>query len=50
MRLLATTAAALCLAATGALADAHGACAAGKTLEEGVLTIATGNPPSTPGS
>ncbi len=44
MRLLATTAATLCLTATGALADAHGSCAAGKTLEEGVLTIATGNP------
>lgn len=43
-RLLPTTAAALCLTATGALAEAHGACAAGKTLEEGVLTIATGNP------
>ncbi|ROU03739.1 ABC transporter substrate-binding protein [Histidinibacterium lentulum] len=33
-----------CLAATGALAADHGACAAGKTLEEGMLTIATGNP------
>jgi polar amino acid transport system substrate-binding protein len=44
MRLLATTAAVLCVTATGALADAHGSCAAGKTLEDGVLTIATGNP------
>jgi len=44
MRLLATTGAVLCMTATGALADAHGQCAAGKTLEDGVLTIATGNP------
>ena len=37
---------ALALAMTGsaALAGSHGDCAAGKTLEEGVLTIATGNP------
>lgn len=34
----------LAFSATGALADNHGACAAGKTLEDGVLTIATGNP------
>jgi polar amino acid transport system substrate-binding protein len=34
----------VCLAATGAMAAEHGACAAGKTLEEGMLTIATGNP------
>jgi len=32
------------LAATGAMAAEHGSCAAGKTLEEGVLTVATGNP------
>ena len=44
MRLLATTGAVLCMTATGALADAHGQCAADKTLEDGVLTIATGNP------
>lgn len=35
---------ALTFAASGAAAHEHGACAAGKTLEEGVLTIATGNP------
>ncbi|MFQ6546991.1 ABC transporter substrate-binding protein [Aestuariibius sp. 2305UL40-4] len=34
----------LCATATAALADAHGQCAEGKTLEDGVLTIATGNP------
>jgi polar amino acid transport system substrate-binding protein len=44
MRLLATTAAALCLTATGALAHGEANSAAGKTLEDGVLTIATGNP------
>jgi len=44
MRLLATTAAALCLTATGALAHGDDGCAVGKTLEDGVLTIATGNP------
>lgn len=38
------TLSALALSATTALADNHGACAAGKTLEDGVLTIATGNP------
>lgn len=32
------------LAFSPALADGHASCAAGKTLEEGVLTIATGNP------
>ena len=36
--------AALALLATTAMAHEHGTCAAGKTLEEGVLTIATGNP------
>lgn len=35
---------ALALATAGAVAHDHGGCAAGKTLEEGVLTIATGNP------
>lgn len=35
---------ALALSTTGAMAHEHAACAAGKTLEEGVLTIATGNP------
>lgn len=34
----------LALSATGVHAHEHAACAAGKTLEEGVLTIATGNP------
>lgn len=35
---------ALTFATSSADAHEHGACAAGKTLEEGVLTIATGNP------
>ncbi|MEO0382123.1 MAG: ABC transporter substrate-binding protein [Pseudomonadota bacterium] len=35
---------ALTTAINPASAHEHGACAAGKTLEEGVLTIATGNP------
>lgn len=35
---------ALTFAASGGSAHEHGACAAGKTLEDGVLTIATGNP------
>lgn len=35
---------ALALSASAALAHDHGGCAAGKTLEDGVLTIATGNP------
>lgn len=42
-----TVTAALCataLTATAAQAASHAACADGKTLEEGVLTIATGNP------
>lgn len=38
------TVSALALSMQGALADDHAACAAGKTLEDGVLTIATGNP------
>ncbi|MDJ0823442.1 MAG: ABC transporter substrate-binding protein [Paracoccaceae bacterium] len=44
MKLLATTALALTISATSALAAGHGACAADKTLTEGTLTIATGNP------
>ena len=36
--------AALALSASQARADGHATCAAGKTLEEDVLTIATGNP------
>jgi len=35
---------ALSLSTGAALAAGHGSCAAGKTLEDGVLTIATGNP------
>lgn len=35
---------ALVLPITASHADGHAACAAGKTLEDGVLTIATGNP------
>ncbi|WP_224823429.1 ABC transporter substrate-binding protein [Cognatishimia sp. MH4019] len=42
MKLLATTALALAISATSVLAQ--GTCAAGKTLSDGVLTIATGNP------
>ena len=41
-KMLSLTAVTLALTATTALAGGH--CAAGKTLEEGVLTIATGNP------
>ncbi len=44
MKLAATTALALALTTSSALAMGHGACAAGKTLTEGTLTIATGNP------
>ncbi|MEM9317446.1 MAG: ABC transporter substrate-binding protein [Pseudomonadota bacterium] len=44
MKLLSSTALVLCATATAALADAHAGCAAGNTLEDGVLTIATGNP------
>ena len=43
MKTLMTSAAALMIATTGAFAGGHG-CAAGKTLTDGVLTIATGNP------
>ena len=42
MKLLATTAVAFAVSATSVLAQ--GTCAAGKTLSEGQLTIATGNP------
>lgn len=44
MKLLTTSAVALILSASTALAMSHGDCAAGKTLTEGTLTIATGNP------
>ena len=44
MKPLATAISALALSATGVLAAGHAPCAAGKTLEDGVLTIATGNP------
>ena len=44
MKLLATTAFALAYSATASLAAGHSACATGKTLTEGTLTIATGNP------
>lgn len=40
----ACAASAFALMTTNAAAHEHGACAAGKTLEDGVLTIATGNP------
>lgn len=44
MRLIATTSLALAFSASTVLAASHGDCAAGKTLTEGTLTIATGNP------
>ena len=44
MKLMTTSAALLILSASTALAMSHGDCAAGKTLTEGTLTIATGNP------
>lgn len=44
MKLLATTALALAFSATTGLAAGHGSCADGKTLTDGTLTIATGNP------
>ena len=44
MKLLATAALALALSATSAFSASHDVCAAGKTLAEGTLTIATGNP------
>ncbi len=44
MKLLTASTFALVLSGTAALAMGHGACAAGKTLTEGTLTIATGNP------
>lgn len=44
MKLLASTSLAIIVCATSALAASHESCAAGKTLAEGTLTIATGNP------
>ena len=44
MNLAIPSALALMLSTATAFAAAHGSCAAGKTLEDGVLTIATGNP------
>lgn len=44
IKTLSATACVLVIAAPAALAGAHGDCAAGKTLEDGVLTVATGNP------
>ncbi len=44
MKLLTTSAVALILSASTALAAGHATCAADKTLTEGTLTIATGNP------
>ncbi|MEM8880089.1 MAG: ABC transporter substrate-binding protein [Pseudomonadota bacterium] len=44
MKLLSTTAIVFCATTAAALADAHANCAAGLTLEDGMLTIATGNP------
>ena len=44
MKLLTTSAVALVLSASTALAMSHANCAAEKTLTEGTLTIATGNP------
>ncbi|WP_170464931.1 ABC transporter substrate-binding protein [Ruegeria arenilitoris] len=44
MKLIAGTALALTLSTTSVLAAGDGTCAAGKTLTDGTLTIATGNP------
>lgn len=44
MKTLAIALTTIALSASGALAQDLDACAAGKTLEDGVLTIATGNP------
>ena len=44
IKTLTATACLLVIAAPAAVAGAHGDCAAGKTLEDGVLTVATGNP------
>ena len=44
MKLLAISAFALTFCATTVLADGHAACAVDKTLTQGTLTIATGNP------
>ncbi|QMU59812.1 MAG: transporter substrate-binding domain-containing protein [Boseongicola sp.] len=42
MKLMTTTAFVMAMSATAAMAGGH--CAAGKTLDDGVLTVATGNP------
>ena len=44
MKTVASSALALLVSATSVMAGGHGDCAAGKTLSEGTLTIATGNP------
>lgn len=44
MKLLASSAMALMICTTSTFAEGQSACAAGKTLTEGTLTIATGNP------
>jgi len=44
MKLLTTTSLVLTISAASAFADGHATCAAGKTLTDGTLTIATGNP------
>ncbi len=44
MKLMAATAITLALSASTALAGGHAGCADGKTLTDGTLTIATGNP------
>ncbi|MEP5730742.1 MAG: ABC transporter substrate-binding protein [Sulfitobacter sp.] len=44
MKLLTTTTMALAISASSALAASHRACTEGKTLTDGTLTIATGNP------
>ena len=49
MRIAVTSALVATMMASTAMAGGHAGCADGKTLEEGVLTIATGNPPTTLG-
>lgn len=44
MKSVLTTTTAMTIAAGAAWADGHASCAAGNTIEDGVLTIATGNP------
>lgn len=44
MKRIVTSALALTFSASGVFAAGHGDCAAGKTLSDGTLTIATGNP------